>query len=853
MSSISRFLLLCLVVGSASGVEDEPKASLSDIDPAHPLAIPSEQAIAIENPQLRNWNGYNTYRITVVNQGTEPADLTFEITDTPGRSQYWDRHVDMASLKPGENVIDTDFSGGLYRGEPTSHWRGTISTPIEIDKIARLTFYNGSKHTIAVTRVEVVKVKQLTTPGGFAFDFGGERSAVMRQFIGITPSTLYVADKKFGFVGGPGKTIAKEMTWPTPMLGDGVAFPVGGFQVDLDGGAYIGFVAFERGGYWGPQEGCQYDHLAFTVNGAVAHEHDFSRSGLHFFFEDTEISDLAQVPERLVFPANALSRFRFKAAKGANVFAVDVRNPIGWIGPRVAGLVLAPESDDGREFIETHLALQRQTINDTFAPTDRSQREGRQAPDKPLVYAVLPIGAEVLPKDYPGANRGKPPAEILAVTGQTVCIHLGIYTQKNGMLTVTAPPARNADRNLGEAKISYGCYMPDRYQVGSTWLSINHYRPEPTFTVGPELSRSLIIAYQVPIDAKGGNYGATISLAGAGPTLTVPITIRVIPAKLAEIPIPVGLLVNSMMVGPESLDSETYWRLTESIVREQMSAGLNVLTHGPAYVYKDGTISGDLTLRYLRLAQKYGPIKALVNYGSLYATPTMAELPTYVAAIKRFEEVNHLPPHYFNCYDEPQIESAITAATELAAAIVKAGGRSIGETSEHWDAPFAALWAKMVEATYAPACNIHEPTWFSKVKAMGRHPWVYNQGRSRAATGIYFWRQIKLGAEGRIDWIGFNTQGFAFNNLDGREPALAQFAVHSTFGVLETPAWLSRREGLLDCRIRLTLEALAKADDPALKIWPADEYREEASTYTDAQLEEWRVAMLQRLSELSPP
>jgi hypothetical protein len=850
MRSIAATILITAFAIAAWAGESEPSVSVQKADAA-PIEVQPGEVKAIEQPAISDWKGYNTYRITVVNTGTAPSDLSFEIIDQPGKSNYWNRHVAMAPLDPGENVIDTDFSGGLYRGEPTSHWRGSIQTPVETDKIARLTFYNGGKSPIRVTKVELVKVKQITTSGGFAFDFGGDVSTVMSQFIGVRPGTLYAADKKFGFVGGPGKTLRKEMTWPTPMLGDGIVFPAGGFQVDLDGGDYIGVVAFERGGYWGPDEGCMYDHAAVKVNGSTVHEHDFTRSGLHFFFENTEITDLADVPDKLIFPANALNRFTFKATKGSNVVTVDVVNPRSWIGLRVAGLILAPDTAAGRDYIESHLAAQRKCIAKTFGAQDHSSRDGRMAPDKPLVYEMLPPGANVYPRDYPGAAANQSPAEIVAVSGQTVCMHLGLYAQKNATLSVTASPSKGSGAALAEARISYGRYLPNRHQIGSMWLQIDHYRPESTFPIGPDLSRSLVVEYPIPADAAAGTYSSTITLNGAGTPVAIPVSIRVVPAKLAGLPIAVGLFINSMLIGPDELDDATYWRLQESIVREQMSAGLNVLTHGPAYAYKDGKISGDATLKYIRLAEKYGPVTAIVNYGALYRTPPAAEAARYVAAIRDFETTNHLPPHYFNCYDEPATKEAIAQVMPALTAIFDAGGRTCGWTSEHWDVPYTADWVKMLEKTTAPAVNLHDPSWFAKISEMGRHPWVYNQGSQRCYSGYYLWRQIKLGAEGRLDWIGFNTQGFAFDNLDGREPASANFAVHSRYGVLSTPNWLSRREGLLDCRIRLALEAVAKPGDPALALWTTEGYRAEVANWTEAKLAECRTGMIKRLAELT--
>src|SRR5262249_26225421 len=141
-------------------------------------------------------------------------------------------------------------------------------------------------------------------------------------------------------------------SYPTPLLGDGVSFGASGFRVDLPGGAYQGLVAFERGGFWEGEQ-CAYDHADVQVNGVVVAGHDFSRGGPHFLFEDLELTDLSQIEDRLVRPAHAITRFRFQAERGANVFTIAATRPNG--NPlRVAGLLLAPDTPEGAAFIDAH-------------------------------------------------------------------------------------------------------------------------------------------------------------------------------------------------------------------------------------------------------------------------------------------------------------------------------------------------------------------------------------------------------------------------------------------------------------------------------------------------------------------
>ena len=113
--------------------------------------------------------------------------------------------------------------------------------------------------------------------------------------------------------------------------------------------------------------------------------------------------------------------------------------------------------------------------------------------------------------------------------------------------------------------------------------------------------------------------------------------------------------------------------------------------------------------------------------------------------------------------------------------------------------------------------------------------------------GLSLWRSLRLGAEGRLEWIGLITQGLAFDNLDGREPATAAWMVHDRLGILPTPRWLAAREGLIDLRVRLALEAAVPAGDAALAGWGVEGYRGDREMWGDGALGVARRGMLERI------
>ncbi|HYF51899.1 MAG TPA: hypothetical protein VEJ63_20995 [Planctomycetota bacterium] len=814
---------------------------------AKSLKIDAGLMAAITELKLKNWNDYSLLRFRFKNTTDQTVIVGFELQDE--NTTFHDRHQNGFGVPPGEHTIELFFTGGLWRGEENKPYR-KLKTPINIGNITRMSFTNTGNGPIYLDQVEVIKLKTLSVPGGFAFDFGKAGTQLMFNFQRVSETSEYDAAKGFGLLGGRAGTIGKSMSFPTPLLGDGVAWPEG-FRVDLpEGGKYLGWIAFERGGFWETEQ-CGYSKCTLTVNGTKAHEHDFAPAGPHFLFQDTEITDMSQLAEKLIWPAHAISRFSFDAQKGANTFKLDIQNPTGF-GLRVAGLILAPDTAEGKAFLEAHEALQRKVIATTFAAQDRGRRgEGRAEPAKNLVCQAMNPGEMVYPRDWPLAKESRLD-EILAVTGQTVTVQLGVYGKKDLKLAVAASEARGPGV-LSAPAISHGRYLPQRpYGVGAVWLEIHHYRPESTFTVSPNVARSVLVEYSVPVDAKPGVYTSSIKISGDGESFELPVSIRVSDVKLADIPIPVGLFMNSLPLNIGSMDEKKWWSLQESLLKEQSLAGLNTVTGGPSLDLKleGGNIAGDIAIKYLKLAKNYNMTKAIVPYGGfLPGTRAMKDhAKAWADAIQKFEAEHGFGPLYVKGYDEPGTPDEKKGVLAHLKPCTDGGVRTIGYTSAHWG---DALWEELLAASHTPAFNLHDPSMFEKVKKLGRHPWTYNNGDNRYGYGIHLWRQITLGCEGRLDWIGNFTQGFAFHNLDGREPSYGMFMVHSEYGVLKTTRWVSGREGLLDLRLRLTLEKTAPKDDAALKLWDMGSYRKDDAKWTDEELEKVRRAMLKRIEELS--
>lgn len=801
------------------------------------LKIGAQLLAAITSMETHDWLAHSTLRFTIHNPSAQTVRVGFELQDQ--HTTYYERHQDGFGVEPGIHVIDIDLTGPLWRGEQNRPYRGDVVDPIDLSRISRVSFYNHGDEAIYLDDLELLSQSSPPPTGAWAFDFGSPRAPGALGWTRITPDPLSAAGE-YGFVEAGARALEQFMTFPTPVLGDGVTWPPAGFSARLEGGAYLGWIAFERGGFWEDQD-ASYSSATLTCNGAVVHEHDYAPAASSFLFQDVELTDMSQLAERLVWPAHGVARFRFTAVAGSNDFRLAVKEARG-VPLRVAALAVAPDTPEGHAWLAELVEGQRQTLRRTFAAVDRGRREsGRTSPASPVVIRRLPVGEMVYPGDWPTVAPGDPAEEILAVAGQRVTVHLAVYAGQPDHLTATASAPTTQEptgsRKLPPPGVSYGRYLPMRpYGTGAAWLEVNHYRPEPGFDAGPDLARSLLIEYTVPPDAEPGLYEGDVVLSGSGDVLTRwPVRLQVLRVHLPE---------------------DTWWQLQESLLAEQGQAGLNCLTGGPGLEYEitqsgqGVTVQGDAAIRYIQLAQRLGTVRVVVPYGGFlpHLRNVTATPEALAVAIRVLEGTHDLPPHYVYAYDEPGTSSELKRTLDYLRRAGNSGLRTIGYTSWHDDNP---PWQEMVTASHAPALNLHTGAQLAELGSQGKEPWVYNNGLDRVGMGLRLWRSMQLGAAGRLQWIGLFTQGFAFHNLDGREPSRSCFLVHDRLGVLVTPVWLATREGLLDLRLRLALEQLAPTDDPVLKLWSVDGYKQDEALWPDRRLSDVRRQVLERLAQLS--
>lgn len=808
--------------------------------------------------------GFDALRVHVHNTSDRVAPIGFELTDR--NDALHDRHKSAFGAPPGDSVLEIDLTGDLWRGEENRPYRGPTKTPIDLGDVERIGFENRGDRPIYVDGLVLVSHPLPVPEGAFAFDFGRRGSRVMGKTAGVfedstyAPATADLGPRNFGFVSGKPSSLKNAMSYPSPLLGDGLAWEDAVFQVDLPGGPYTGWIAFERGGFWETEaEATGYAEASLLVNGAAAHTHAFTPFGPHFALQDVEVTKMAGAWDKLVRPAHAVSRFSFEAKPGPNTFSLSVK---GLRGPplRVAGMFLAPATTEGTAFIDAQEERQKRAFEAAFAPSDKARRPAKPIPlDHPVVVEPRPVGEMAHPGDQPEAAFPDAPP-VHAIAGHRAYAQFSLYAPNDVDVSVTVTSPQKSPGVLVE-RVYHAFYGPTRPNTGGTaWIETHHLRPfsrDDALRLVPGLHRAIVVEFAVSEAAPAGTTPLVMTLHARGePVAEVPFDVHVHRVDLPPLPIPVGLFMNALPHGPEPGHEDTWWHFQEHLLERQGEAGLNTPTGGPALEYTmtptpDGyAFSGERALRYLDLAKKYGLDRAVVGYTGFlpsikHRRPDAAR---FAASWAAFEAARGLPPHYLYSYDEPSTAEELAAVRAYMGPFHAAGARTIGFFGD----PDEPRYEPVLDSTFAPAVCAHTPDRLRRWIADGKRIFLYNRGTSRLSMGADLFSMMKLGVAGRLEWIGLYSQGFAFHDLDGREPSQGMFVAHGSKGPLPTLRWLALREGLIDARILLALEKQLGPGAASAAGFPT-EYPADPAKWPDRALEEARAEALRRLEGQRSP
>ncbi|MFC1453242.1 hypothetical protein ACFLSJ_07875, partial [Verrucomicrobiota bacterium] len=702
--------------------------------------------------------------------------------------------------------------------------------PIRKDRITRLMFL--ARGDVYVDKLELVKVKKITADNAFAFNFHKKGHVRQAQYIDIEGETAYSEETGYGFDGGRAFGLGKATPYPTPLMGTGLDWRDLTFCVDLPGGKYVGWVVFQRSGFWG-DESAMYEAAALEINGLVVHQHTIPLDRPFFLFQDREVMTQDGVVA-MVLEREGTADIAFEAVNGKNQFCLKTGGVKGY-NLRVAGLIIAPDTDEGRAFVGAHRDLQTSMIAGTHRVTKRDDRIGDPAEAKTPIL-VLPLASDhmMFPADWPDVTESRDIPPMHTYAGLQAIRLIGLYAVKPYSLTASLSPLTGpgGDIPANAVKVQWNHYMPMRnYETAACWIETIDYRPAEPVSAGPSLARALLVRVFVPDATPAGTYEGLLELHAVNtrvnkPALTVraPISVVVHPGVLPAIDFPNSLFSSAVAIPRSVLSEDVYWMINEDLVRQLALAGKNFLTAGPNFKLRwegdTAVVEGSEAVRMIDIGKKYGMDILISNYGGLsmplrriQAHGSLSREQTAKAIFEAFEKFrgeNGVPDYVYYAFDEPN--KGFDAIIENLRLLRGAGFRTIGYTSladpETADENHLALAKESTD----PAFNAHSKETLAYVRGLGNRPWVYNNGIDRYSQGVHTWRNHRYGAEGRIDWIAAIIQGYQFDMLDGREPDRSCFYFHSEHGALPSPRYMGVIEGGLDARLLFELERRTAAN-----------------------------------------
>ncbi len=765
--------------------------------------------VAIEEMNTRNWSPYQFLRFHIRVPGRQGAHIGLEIADS--MSGYHNRHQNSASASAGDSVISVDIGANLWRGERNRPYRDN-KTPINKKRIQRFSF-TATDTEFYVDKIELMKSASPACPGAYAFDFGGENQPVQSGWIGLSPSTCWQEENGYGLSQGA-SSLGNSTPYPTLVLGDGIRMNQATLKVRLPGGPYIGWLVLERSGFWEGEQAV-YTNACLFANGKPVARHSARADDAWFLLEDVETFSQDDIIDRLVLARQGTADFAFHAIPGHNTFTLSVQGSQGEV-PRLAGLILAPDTDEGRTFLAGHKARQRDIIASTHRLLSGPHPPVSPSadPEAPLILAPLPTDYAMSPEDTPPANTTQPIPVLTGFAGMTVHQLVGLYAAKDLTLSASVSPLRDLTGTLPPQaiRLSGNHYLPTHgYDTTAVTIETHDYRPFEQLRLKPGLARCILLSVDIPAGTTPGTYTGVMHLAASAPPspiLDAEIKLEVVPGRLPPLDWPVGLFFSGVPIPRPLLPDDAYWRLTEELFRLLAQGGKTMLTSGPDYQWVGNGFEGDEAIRYLRLAARYGLDQKVIGYGGFDLRCDPSD-PASGRAWEAFRRVNGLPEHYLNTYDEPSLPKDFPPAFDRLLKRKAAGFKTIGWTSVADPGKTDENHTRLVRESHAAAFNIHSPETLRWANQMGVEAWVYNNGLSRYSQGLHLWRNRREGARGRVDWIASIVQGFQFDALDSREPDLSCFYFHRRLGVLPAPRYLGVVEGSFDARLLSELELRA--------------------------------------------
>ena len=534
--------------------------------------------------------------------------------------------------------------------------------------------------------------------------------------------------------------------------------------------------------------------------------------------------------------------------------------PLRFTGALNALIVLpaSPDSSTGMQAISDIDAWRRQNISQKWPriETEAGAVDGLTAADHERGYTVSAVNvlSPVMPEDrHPHSQAAiklrATPGEYVPITfAMTPLQALGEtrveFNAMQRLSDMTAKPVPTAD-TLVSGVLRYVASPVDERK--SRW------QPEPGMIVPTRhwniregVSKQFWLTYQIPDDMPAGEYTGTIEIKPEHAASTrIKVELQVLPFSLQR---PVDLAIGMTYFSPVhyAVNGEAqFWQRLQAEFADMRAHNMTTIQY--TGIRMDDYSRIDRAFRNYREAGFEQPVNLLESYGAMErwrrkGIPwSSVEFQTeYVQFVRDFlqqAKLRQWPPVIIGFGDEFTNRAQEEVGAEIAKRLKEIPGIvtaadvngykemtllapevDVVAFNDGWDGPGRVNRGK----------RLLNKASVDHILDAGATPWLVNVGMDRFSNGYWFWKMVRLGVRGKMEWMYRGYNGLPFNNWDA-DPLRAH-AVYPGPDGTAIPSldyeWM--RIGLDDMAYLYTLERLIdeSREDPekVIAVTAAEEF-----------------------------
>jgi hypothetical protein len=783
---------------------------------------PEGSGLHIDNIANSDWSKYDTLEIDCYNTAEGGSTVAGWFADDEAvktDNAYWKRHNYQSNLASGASTLRFRI-GGLWRGEKGS---GEYLNTTAMKAFCICTSNAG----IIFDNIRLVKgTKEIVVAGMKKFNFGPAVSPTFPGFTKVQKDTAYNAQRGFGWLGAM-PFDAREYEQPDSLVGHFVRCNDGNtFAVDIPNGDYGVYAILDCPQY--------FEYIGFRTRSIEAqgkpvfNETVTSEQFLKdfvFLHEDDE-----DLPGTDIWDRYIQTHFRPKTFV-ANVTDGQLKITFkgdSW-GLTLSTLVIYPMTsvDSAKRWLGQLEQRRKDEFNTSYVEVVRKPdpKPEISAAEETAGYVLFSreLNQEISYNSAPNANDIRnPKIAWLATPGEYASGNFAIYPLKDcGKLSVAAGDLSGPNGKIPASALRTRDIRYKMKRIGGRITSAYDYRPwllcdftELRMPAG--ITRRFWITCKVPDGTPAGTYTGALSVNVAGGTRTIPISVEVLPLKLDEPTMSIGMYGGTYLTAGGNLDE---------VLLDQKEHGMTAIM--PSAPPLNGIQNGKAVFSFEQTDNEMEMIKKLgfhlpcftyarmfnVREGNMEADCRNQFQMELEAAIKiayetlaaHAREKNWLPMAWALA-DEPLIHgipaetvSKVFEAHRRAAPQMKFVSEDAMADPSHWS---------VIKSIDIVSANSPRYEVAKAVKKAGSKYWFNNIANDRLSFGWFMWKaHEEMGVEALFQW-GYSTNaGDIYYDLDGSEGD-SGVSFTSSHGERPRREWEMNREGMNDLRYLQTLHNL---------------------------------------------